>query len=74
MGFRSFTEYVESLIRSDLADRPILIKSEDGVVFATHIKKAEASEVAKTGFSTKPRRRPESGGEIGGQGAGEKAV
>lgn len=44
MGFRSFTDYVESLIRSDLSDRPILLRSEDGAVFATAIRQVQAAE------------------------------
>lgn len=49
MGFRSFTDYVESLIRSDIAERPIFLRSEEGSVFATSIR--QVSPTAQTSFT-----------------------
>lgn len=40
MGFRSFTDYVETLIRSDLAERPILLRDEKGTCFTQVIREA----------------------------------
>jgi len=43
LGFRSFTDYVESLILSDLRDRPLVLKTEDGVAFFTLLRRLDAS-------------------------------
>lgn len=45
MGFRSFTDYVETLMRADMAERPVLIRTEDGMVLASVLRKATPQEV-----------------------------
>jgi hypothetical protein len=36
LGFVSWTEYITWLVSGDLRERPMAIRTEDGVVFATH--------------------------------------
>ena len=44
MGFRSFTDYVETLMRADMAERPVLIRTEEGMVLATKLRQATPAE------------------------------
>lgn len=43
LGFRSFTDYVETLIRADLEHRPLLIKTEAGMCFIPAFRGSEVS-------------------------------
>jgi hypothetical protein len=45
MGFRSFTDYVETLMRADMAERPVLIRTEDGMVLASVLRPATPQEI-----------------------------
>lgn len=62
LGLGSWTEYLTWLIEGDLRDRPMVIRTEDGVVFATHFTNSPKQETAtkaevQTELPARKRRR-----------------
>lgn len=54
LGLSSWTDYIKSLIESDLAERPVLIRSEDGATFATVLRPLPPAAAFTYGFLREP--------------------